>query len=313
MSPPLVSIIIPAFNAGRWLSATIESALAQTHQHREIIVVDDGSVDDTLALASRYTGRGVQVYAQFNRGAARARNHGLAVARGEYVQFLDADDVLAPDKIALQLARLADAPIGSIASCAWGRFTYNSTAAVFTPEPAWRDTSGVDFLCLHYGAQGMMPPIAWLTPRALLDSAGPWREDLTLNDDGEYFCRVLLLATGVVFCPGARAFYRSGHPGSLSRRGDSTALRSLVRTIEANTAALLAYEDSPRVRQCAANAWLRLAHDIYAVLPREAATAELQALALGGSMLRVQGGRIVRWSERLFGWRAAAKLKHYRA
>lgn len=311
MSPPLVSIIIPCYNAAPWLPEAIDSALAQTHPNREIIVIDDGSTDDSLAVATAYTGRGVQVYAQFNRGAARARNHGLAVASGEFVQFLDADDVLAPDKIAVQLARLADSPPGSVASGAWARFTAKTSAAVFTPEPAWRDQTGVDFLCLHYDEGWMMPPIAWLAPRAVLDAAGPWREDLTLNDDGEYFCRVLLRSAGIVFCPAARSYYRSGLPGSLSRRHDAAALQSLARSIEANTAALLAHENSPRVRRSAANAWFRLAHDIFPLLPLETIHAELQAKSLGGSRLRVAGGRLVRLTERLFGWRAAARVKHH--
>jgi glycosyltransferase involved in cell wall biosynthesis len=310
MTPPLVSIIIPAYNASRWLPAAIDSALAQTYAHREIIVIDDGSKDDSLAVASGYTGRGVQVYAQFNRGAARARNHGLAVSRGAYVQFLDADDVLAPTKLELQLARLATAPAGSVASCAWTRFTGNPAAAVFQPEPAWRDLSGLDFLCLHYEGGWMMPPIAWLAPRALLNAAGPWREDLTLNDDGEYFCRVLLRSAGIVFCPGACAYYRSNVPGSLSRRKDRAALQSLARSIESNTNEILAAEDSPRTRRAAANAWIRLAHEIFPELPLEAKSAELQARALGGSPLRIEGGRLVRWTDRLCGWRAAARLKH---
>jgi glycosyltransferase involved in cell wall biosynthesis len=121
--PPLVSTIIPCYNAERWLAAAIDSALAQTHSRQEIIVVDDGSSDHSLAIAKPYARRGVQICVQSNRGAACARNHGLAVARGEYVQFLDADDLLAPDKIALQLARLAMAPAGSIASSEWARFT----------------------------------------------------------------------------------------------------------------------------------------------------------------------------------------------
>ena len=162
-----------------------------------------------------------------------------------------------------------------------------------------------------YDEGWMMPPIAWLAPRAILDAAGPWREDLTLNDDGEYFCRVLLRSAGIVFCPTARACYRSGLPGSLSRRHDAVALQSLARSIEANTAALLAHENSPRVRRSAANAWFRLAHDIFPLLPLETIHAELQAKSLGGSRLRVAGGRLVRLTERLFGWRAAARVKHH--
>ena len=310
MTTPLVSIVIPSYNAAPWLPAAIDSALAQTHSPCEIIVVDDGSTDDSLALASRYSDRGVRIYSQPHHSAARARNRGLAAARGEFIQFLDADDFIAPEKIARQLARLAASPPLSVASSEWACFTREAAAPIFSPEPNWRDLTGLDFLRLHYDEGGMMPPIAWLAPRALLDAAGPWREDLTLNDDGEYFCRVLLKSAGIVFTPGARAGYRSALPGSLSRRRDAAALRSLFRSIAANTAALLAHENSPRVRRSAANAWRRLAYEIYPTLPAETKTAEARARELGGSSLRLEGGRLVRGTDHLFGWRAAARLKH---
>ncbi|MCX6954347.1 MAG: glycosyltransferase family A protein, partial [Verrucomicrobia bacterium] len=102
--PPLVSVVIPCFNSARWLPATLDSVLAQTWPRVEIIVVDDGSRDDSLAVARRYASRGVRVESIANSGAAAARNHGLALARGDYLQFLDADDLLAPDKLEKQLA-----------------------------------------------------------------------------------------------------------------------------------------------------------------------------------------------------------------
>ncbi len=309
--PPLVSILIPCYNAAPWLAETLESAFAQTWPRTEIILVDDGSRDDSLAIARTFSTRGVHVATQANSGASAARNHALRLARGDFIQFLDADDLLAPDKIAQQLARLERSPPGTVASASWTRFHSQTTGARFTPEPAWRDLGGLDFLRLHYDARSMMPPIAWLCPRPLLAAAGPWREDLTLNDDGEYFCRVLLRSAGIVFCGEAHCYYRSGLPGSLSRRADATALQSLVRSIEANTAAMLAHEDSPRVRQSVANAWQRLAYEIYPVLKFEAAAAERHARAFGGSPHRLEGGRLVRWTARVLGWRAAARLKFH--
>ncbi len=307
----LVSILIPVYNAAPWLAATVESALAQTHPHCELILIDDGSRDDSLSLAQRYASDRVRVYSQKNSGASSARNHALRHARGDFIQYLDADDLLAPDKISLQLARLNSAPANSVASCKWTRFSGSPPAAhlPLPPQPTWRDLSGLDFLRLHYDGHWMMPPITWLTPRTLVEAVGPWREDLTLNDDGEFFCRVLLRATGICFTPGARAYYRSGVPGSLSRRNDQHSLRSLYKTIEANTAALLAHDNSPATRRSVANAWIRLAHELFPTLPAEATSAEQQSRAHGGSNLRIAGGRLIRLTDRILGWRAAARLK----
>src|SRR5947208_2891018 len=99
----LVSILIPAFNSEAWIAETIESALVQTWPRKEIIIVDDGSTDRTLAVAREFASKEVSVLTQPNQGAAAARNKAYSISQGKYIQWLDADDVLAPDKIARQM------------------------------------------------------------------------------------------------------------------------------------------------------------------------------------------------------------------
>src|SRR5262249_55422367 len=111
-----VSIIIPCRDSVRWLGAAIRSCLAQSWKNLQVIVVDNGSSDGSLALAKRYESRGVAVMACERAGASAARNVGLAQADGDLVQFLDADDILDPDKIRLQVERLAAAPPAAVAS-----------------------------------------------------------------------------------------------------------------------------------------------------------------------------------------------------
>src|SRR5262249_6685849 len=101
---PLVSILIPAYNAERWISDTIQSALDQTWKHKEIIIVDDGSQDNTLTIARRFASKDVLVTQQVNQGASAARNKTFSLCQGEFVQWLDADDLLSPDKIEKQVA-----------------------------------------------------------------------------------------------------------------------------------------------------------------------------------------------------------------
>jgi glycosyltransferase involved in cell wall biosynthesis len=99
----LVSILIPSYNSEKWVSATIESALSQTWAKKEIVIVDDGSTDKSLQIAKKYESKLVKVITQKNGGAAVARNKALEYAQGDYIQWLDADDLLAPDKIEKQL------------------------------------------------------------------------------------------------------------------------------------------------------------------------------------------------------------------
>lgn len=99
---PLVSIIIPCFNAERYVGASIKSALEQTYTHREIIVVDDGSTDGSLKVLKGF-GDAIQLVTGVNQGGAAARNRGTALAKGELIQYLDADDLLHPEKLARQV------------------------------------------------------------------------------------------------------------------------------------------------------------------------------------------------------------------
>jgi glycosyltransferase involved in cell wall biosynthesis len=107
VASPLVSVVIPAYNARRWLASAVDSVLTQTYQSVEIIVVDDGSTDGTAGfVASRYPD--IVLLRQANRGLSAARNAGLDAARGDFVQFLDADDVLLPAKLEKQVALLQE-------------------------------------------------------------------------------------------------------------------------------------------------------------------------------------------------------------
>jgi glycosyltransferase involved in cell wall biosynthesis len=312
VSPPLVSILIPCYNAEPWLAATLESARAQTWPHTEIILVDDGSRDASLTIARQHEARGLRVFTQPNAGASAARNRALREARGEWFQFLDADDLLSPGKIAAQATLLGSRPAGTLASCAWGRFTGDPADARFVDAVVFRDFTPLDFLVLAGDTGAMMHPSAWLVPRAVAERAGPWDESLSLNDDGEYFCRVLLASAGIAFCAdeGARSFYRSGLPGSLSQQRGGGARQSQFHSLELIAQHLRTAEDSPRTRQAAANHFQRFIHDFYPAPAELMKRAEQTISALGGATLGPppMGSKTARLA-RLIGWKNAARLK----
>ena len=105
---PQISVVIPAFNAGKYISSCLESVLAQTFSDLEVVIVDDGSTDNTLEIISACADDRVRLYTQANSGSAAARNKGVQEARGEWIAFIDADDIWAPEKLEKQLTTCQD-------------------------------------------------------------------------------------------------------------------------------------------------------------------------------------------------------------
>jgi glycosyltransferase involved in cell wall biosynthesis len=309
--PPRVSVLVPAFDAAGTIAQTLESVAAQDHPDLEVIVVDDGSRDATAAIAAGFSGRFARwhLVRQANRGQPAALNHALAMATGKYVQFLDADDVLMPGKIAAQVRRLEESP-GAVATAAWGRFYDVPANTRFEPEAAWRDLAPIDWLVADWeDGRGMMFPAMWLVPADVARRAGPWREDLTLLCDTEYFPRVVLASAGVRFCADARVGYRSGHGGSVSARRSKPALESGFAALAACEERLLAAEDSARTRKVVSALWQRFAHGIYPFHPTLANEALRRGFALDARRLAPQGGRAFGLVSGLIGWKAARWLQ----
>jgi glycosyltransferase involved in cell wall biosynthesis len=148
-----VPILILAFDAERWLRDTVESALAQTWQAKEIIIVHDDSTDRTPLVARVFASPDVKVVTQSNAGASAARNHALSPAQGGFIQRLDADDLLAPDKVAPQLRDAETGGTGAtLLSSSLGEFVVHPDRATFVPSGLWHDLAPVDFLLANFNA-----------------------------------------------------------------------------------------------------------------------------------------------------------------
>src|SRR5579863_8399773 len=149
----LVSILIPAYNAERWIADTLQSAIAQTWPRKEIIVVDDGSTDRTYEVARRFASKEVAVVlSRENRGIGPTENAAFQHSRGDYFQWLDADDVLPPDKIERQLASLQEGDSKRILlSSPWASFYYRTRHARFVHNSLCEDLSPVEWLLRKMG------------------------------------------------------------------------------------------------------------------------------------------------------------------
>jgi glycosyltransferase involved in cell wall biosynthesis len=283
---PLVSILIPAYNAEAWVADTIKSALAQTWPRKEIILVDDGSADATVAIAKRYEAPNVKVITQRNQGAAAARNTAFALSRGEYIQWLDADDLMAPEKIAAQVSALS-AYRGQryLASGPWAHFLHRSHRAQFTPNDLWRDLPPVEWMLCKMAQNLHMQTATWLVDRATTEAAGPWDTRLLVDDDGEYFSRVLLNSAGVKFVPEARVFYRASGSTSLSYIGRSSKkIEAHFLSMRLHIDYIRSLEDSARVRAACVTYLQNWLPDFYPERPDIVDKAMALAEELGGRL-----------------------------
>jgi glycosyltransferase involved in cell wall biosynthesis len=308
-STPLVSILIPCYNAGRWIRETLESVLAQTWADIEIIVVDDGSSDDSVSVVERFNSSRIKLIKQPNSGAAAARNRAFNESSGEYIQYLDADDLLSPRKVEIQLARLAENP-RCVATAEWARFNDDPAKAVFLPDKTWQDLAPVEWLVRAWqDGGGMLYPALWLVPRQIMVNAGPWLPELSLNDDGEFFTRIVLASDKILFCEGARTYYRSGIPGSLSGLKSRKGWESQFKVIDICEGYLLARENSDRTRRACAMLWQRLAHASYPYERGLANAALSRAHQLHQVRLTPEGGPAFKLVSRMLGWKTARLLQ----
>ncbi len=309
MTPtPLVSILIPCYNSSPWLAETLESAIAQTYQSKEIIVVDDGSKDDSLLIARRYERSNIKVIAQRNEGQSAAENRALQEAQGDFVQYLDADDLLAHNKIQKQMVLFEDGNLDYVATGEWSRFYRSPDDAMFIPQLLWADFDPIDWLLCAWENHLMMHGAAWLIPRQIADRAGKWTEELSLINDFDYFSRILLASKGIKFCWGAKTYYRSGN-SSLSGSKSYSAWKSAFRSLELGTSNLLKREDSERTRHVCATVFQRFVYEVYPAAPDLLEAAQTRAQQLGGSDLKPSGGPTFKLLSDVVGWRKAKQLQ----
>lgn len=305
----LVSILIPAYNAEKWIKDTIESALGQTWQNKEIIIADDGSTDGTLAIAKSFEGPSVKVVTQENKGASAARNKALSLAQGDYIQWLDADDLLAPSKIALQMANPQDGNFSkTLLSSSFATFYYRLEKAKSRTSALWRDLTPIEYFYIKFNQRAWMSPSVWLVSRKLTELAGPWDERLSLDDDGEYFSRVVTVCDGIKFIPEAKVFYRQCNTGSLSRRINDKAYYSLFLSRSLCIGYMKRLEDSDRIR----NTCLKCLQDLYILYYPEKVefVKKIQRIAqeLGGNLLPPR----LKWNysiiKNILGWKITKRL-----
>lgn len=307
---PLVSVCMPCYNAEKYVGEAIESVLNQTYKHIELIVVNDGSTDQSGKVLGKYKPRGIKVINQKNQGQSAAANRALAEARGKYVKFFDADDLLSSNCIEEQVKRLAGSE-DEVALARWGRF-YDNDLRTFkiNPEAVWQEMKSIDWLVQGVlKVNAMMQCGLWLIPKAVLKKTGGWLENLSLINDFEFFCRILSNVKKIKFCEGSILYYRSGVLGSLSGQKNRKARESECESVLLGTTHILKKRSDAQAKLACANACQHLIYDLYPEHSDLRALLEERVGECGGARIEPSGGKYFQFLRPWFGWKLARRLQ----
>ncbi|MFM2429105.1 MAG: hypothetical protein RLZZ511_318 [Cyanobacteriota bacterium] len=203
MSHPKISVVIPTYNSIRTVRDTIASVQAQTFQDIEILVINDGSTDNLLDCLADITDRRIHIHSYPNGGLPVARNRGIAKSRGEYIAFIDADDLWTPDKLEKQLAALEANPNAGLAY-SWTYFMEEDGQRYHTDRPIWFQGNVLkDLMLWNFLCHGSNP----LIRRSVIEAIGEFDPSLPSAEDWDYWLRIAA-RWEFALVPEAQIYYR---------------------------------------------------------------------------------------------------------
>ncbi|WP_179022245.1 glycosyltransferase family 2 protein [Winogradskyella forsetii] len=311
MTQKLVSVIIPNYNGLEFIKETLNSVYKQTHKEIEVIVVDDGSTDGSFEYLSKVDKPNFRLLKNPSKGACAARNYGLSLATGDYIQFLDADDLLDLNKIEAQLQQLSNDE-NKVAVCSTRHFYENPQNGVITDTPFLFSTNKPqDFLLKLYGSDGqnhnMVAQHAWLSPKSVIDSAGLWDENLIKDQDGEFFCRVVMASHGICYAENVLCYYRKHRQKSNISGGKSeNHLLSQFKALNSKSHQLRTSKDTKAYKNAMALQYKLIAIDAFPEYKDIYAKSLKLSNDYGGSnYVPVLGGKLIEFSKTALGWKFA--------
>ncbi|WP_159022672.1 glycosyltransferase family 2 protein [Formosa sp. L2A11] len=312
-----ISVIIPLYNSSEFIKDTLQSVVDQSYQDIEIIIIDDSSTDDSFNKAIEFQSENVIIKHNKGKGACAARNYGFELSSGEYIQFLDADDILSLDKIEKQVQALNGSQT-ELAVCNTVHFIEKleegkcvDQAYVYStpkPEAFFINLWGGNHLPMH-----MIQTSAWLTPRTLIEKVGLWDETLAKDQDGEFFARLGLQSSGILYVPEVKNYYRKHSSGkNIASQKKEIHLNSLLKATNLKAKYLFSKTESDASKQAIATQYKHVAIDAWPQYKTVYNTAISKCNALGGSNYNpILGGRAIEFIKNTLGWRTAKSVAFY--
>ena len=206
---PEVSIILTNHNKWPYISESVNSILIQSFINWELIIVNDSCNDLSVDYVSQIDDQRVKKFNVDFKNASKSRNFGFEKSSGKFIQYFDADDILDTKKIEIQLESLRAYKLG-LSVCRTLAISEDGACLEEIDPEFLVEPNPIEFIYSLYSNpyRGMVQPNAWLFSRELHELAGIWNENLTLDDDGEFFCRIILKSERIIYCNEILNFYR---------------------------------------------------------------------------------------------------------
>ncbi|RKS53950.1 glycosyltransferase involved in cell wall biosynthesis [Gillisia mitskevichiae] len=219
---PLVSIIIPLYNSEKYIHDTLYSCLNQTYKNFEIIIVDDGSIDRSSEIVNSMNDNRILYFKIPNGGPCKARNFGISKSSGQLIQFLDADDILHEEKLELQMLQYLKYGDNYIYSGTMGYIIGDEKKLEIGFDFYYSNLKREEYFNRMFDNFGKYYTTGmWLVPAKLVKITAGWNEEVLINNDGEYFTRLILNSEGIIYSEGSIFFYRRDVPQSVSKAFNS--------------------------------------------------------------------------------------------
>ena len=309
MDTPLVSILIPSYNATQYIEETINRALSQTYSNIELVIVDDHSTDNSLEIAKKFSSEKVHIYTNPKKGGNSARNYAFEMCKGEYIKFMDADDYCSYDMIEKQMERILKDGDKDTLIFSPVKMLYPDGRLFLPPRDIDKDyIPGIELLIDIWRGKGWNCPHCHLMHRDLFVKSGRWNENIIKNQDGEFFARVAAKASKSLSVNDVFAIWRQTGTG-VSSQISLKAQESMLQTYGIISHLILNYKDNKENRY---NCARYIGGFVYGFYPQiEPIMPKVyEILDYLQQPLILPKRRLLKLLRCLFGWKIALRLIH---
>jgi glycosyltransferase involved in cell wall biosynthesis len=302
------------YNGGKYIEEALQSIISQTYINIEIIVVNDGSTDSGPGIVERMISvdSRIKMFHQSNKGQCAASNEGFRRSSGSYIKFFDADDILAPGTIASQVKVLEKATDMDGSYIDYIRFfddDLNTTDRYILPALINYDCSPIEYIKFH-GSPQMFNNALWLFKRELFEKTGLWDERLSVNNDGEFFPRILQFVNRLYYAPEGKLFYRTNfNSGSLSQQTSLKGIQSALLSVDLMAGYVRTMEQSEVIEKIIAQSYSRVLGASYPAHPAITKLVEKKLAAYDRSYYKTSTAGTYGLFEKLLGWKLAKRIQ----